>query len=454
MNKLLALISMCTYLALPAAAQQSYKYRISLTDKAETTYSLDKPGEFLSPKALERRTRQQLKVDSTDLPVCQSYIEAIRGKGVDIIVTGRWQNTVTIQCKDTALIDAIATLPFVKKTEKVWTQPDSVPARNKKRKKEVTNKLKKSDNYYGPAYRQIQIHNGDSLHQAGFRGEGMTIAVIDAGYYNADTMKALKKIKLLGTRDFVNPHSDIYEEDSHGMKVLSCMATNKPYVMVGTAPEASYWLLRSEDADSENLVEQDYWAAAIEFADSAGVDVVNTSLGYKAFNDKSKNYTYQNLDGKFSLMSRQAGMAADKGMVVVCSAGNEGQRTWKKITPPGDAFNILTVAALDSTKMNAPFSSVGNTTDGRIKPDVAAIGLKSVVMGTNGEVSHANGTSFSSPTLCGLVACLWQSCPQLTAKELIELVKRSSDRINYPDNIFGYGIPDVWKAYKESNGKQ
>ena len=220
--------------------------------------------------------------------------------------------------------------------------------------------------------------------------------------------------------------------------------------MVGTAPEASYWLLRSEDADTEHLVEQDYWAAAIEFADSVGVDVVNTSLGYRAFDDKSKNYQYRDLDGKHALMSRSAGMAADKGMVVVCSAGNEGMKPWKKITPPGDAFHVITVAAIDSMLVNAPFSSVGNTADGRVKPDVAAIGLKSVVMGNKGTVSRANGTSFASPTMCGLVACLWQACPQLTAKELIELVRKSGNRIDYPDNIFGYGIPDVWKAYKST----
>ena len=450
----LIILALASVLALPLMGQRTYKYRISLKDKNETTYSLDKPGEYLSQKALERRQRQRLSIDSTDLPVCKAYVDAIQAKGVSIVTTGKWQNTVTVECMNTTLINTLAMLPFVKETEKVWTAPDSIPARNKKRKKEITDKLDKTDNYYGPAYRQIQIHKGDSLHQAGFRGEGMTIAVIDAGFYNADALKALKKTKILGTRDFVNPKSDIYEENDHGMKVLSCMATNKPDRMVGTAPEASYWLLRSEDDDTENLVEQDYWAAAIEFADSAGVDVVNTSLGYKSFDDPSKNYTYRNLDGKFALMSRQAGMAADKGIIVVCSAGNEGRKTWKKITPPGDAPNVLTVAAIDSSLVNAIFSSVGNTADGRIKPDVAAIGQRSVVLGTNGEVSRANGTSFSTPTLCGLVACLWQACPQLTAKELIELIKESSDRADYPDNIFGYGIPDVWKAYKKANLKQ
>lgn len=453
MNKQLSIIILCMGVTFPCIAQHTYKYRVSLTDKQATEYSLDKPELYLSPKALERRKKQGLPVDSTDLPVCRTYVDAIRRQEVDIVITGKWQNTVVVQCADTALMDRVAKLPFVKGTEKVWTSPDSIPARNKERKKEVENKLEKVDNYYGAAYRQIAIHNGDSLHAAGFRGKGMTIAVIDAGYYNADEMKVLKKMKLLGTKDFVNPDSDIYEENNHGMKVLSCMAANKPYVMVGTAPEASYWLLRSEDGDSEHLVEQDYWAAALEFADSVGVDVVNTSLGYRAFDDKSKNYDYRDLTGHYALMSREAAMAADKGMVVVCSAGNEGQKTWKKITPPADAGNVLTVGAVDESGMNAVFSSVGNTTDGRVKPDVMAVGVASTVLDANGNVSKANGTSFASPTMCGLVACLWQACPQLTAKELIGLVGSSGDRYAYPDNVFGYGIPDVWKAYKTANAK-
>lgn len=452
MNKKLTIVTLAVLLSLPIGAQKAYKYRISLKDKAVTTYSLDKPEQYLSEKALERRAKQGLKVDPTDLPVCKAYVDAIRDKGVSVVTTGKWNNTVTVQCEDTTLIDGIASLPFVRETEKVWTSPDSIPARNGNRLKEIIDKLTTTDNFYGAAYRQIAVHKGDSLHAAGFRGEGMTIAVIDGGFYNVDGMKALKNVNILGTKDFVDSHSDIYAENYHGMMVLSCMATNQPYSIVGTAPAASYWLLRSEDVDTENLVEQDYWASAIEFADSVGVDVINTSLGYREFDDKSKNYQYRNLDGRFALMSRSAGMAADKGMVVVCSAGNEGVKPWKKITPPADAFNVIAVAAIDSSLVNAPFSSVGNTTDGRVKPDVAAIGLGTAVMDTPGTITHANGTSFAAPTMCGLVACLWQSCPKLTAKQLIELIRESGDRADYPDNIYGYGIPDVYSAYKKVNG--
>ena len=247
----------------------------------------------------------------------------------------------------------------------------------------------------------------------------------------------------------MNPQSDIFAESSHGMAVLSCIAMNRPGVMTGTAPEASFWLLRSEDEYSEHLVEQDYWAAAVEYADSVGVDVLNTSLGYYAFDDKSKNYKLRNLDGHHALMSRQASRIADKGMVLVCSAGNSGAGSWKKITPPGDAGNVLTVGAVDKEAVLAPFSSVGNTADHRIKPDIVAVGLGADVIRTDGNQGRANGTSFASPIMCGMVACLWQACPELTAKEVMELVRRSGDRADFPDNIYGYGVPDMWKAYQD-----
>lgn len=422
------------------------KYRISLKDKAATDYSLQKPEMYLSKKSIERRKRQGLEIDSTDLPVCKKYVDAIRKKGVHVLVTGKWDNFVTVSCNDSMLIAEIAGLPFVRSTERVWRGV----AKRASERDSLINKPLRTDSLYGPAITQIKMSHADRLHEAGFKGQGMTIAVIDAGFHNVDKIEAMKNINILGTRDFVNPEADIYAESSHGMSVLSCMAMNQPNVMIGTAPEASYWLLRSEDEYSENLVEQDYWAAAIEFADSVGVDLVNTSLGYYSFDDPTKNYRYRDLNGHYALMSREAAKAADKGIVVVCSAGNSGSGSWKKITPPGDAENVITVGAVNKYGVLAPFSSVGNTADGRVKPDVVAVGLGSDVMGTDGNLRHANGTSFSSPIMCGMVACLWQACPELTAKEIIELVRRSGDRAVFPDNIYGYGIPDLWKAYQST----
>ena len=456
MRKLISFLAIALLATGASAQQDTLKYRISLKDKAATEYSLKKPEKYLSAKAIERRRKQNLPIDSTDLPVCRKYIDEIRKQGVKIVVTGKWDNFVTVSCNDTTLIDRIAALPFVLSTEKVWISPGAgKPSMATERDSVLNQPTIHSDSIYGRAITQIQMSNGDKLHEAGFKGQGMTIAVIDAGFHNVDKITAMQNIRILGTKDFVNQQADIFAESSHGMSVLSCIGMNRPDIMTGTAPEASFWLLRSEDEYSEHLVEQDYWSAAVEFADSVGVDVINTSLGYYSFDDKSKNYKYRDLDGRHALMSRQASHIADKGMILVCSAGNSGAGSWKKITPPGDADNVLTVGAIDKRAVLATFSSVGNTADHRVKPDVVAVGVGSDVIRTDGNQGRANGTSFSSPIMCGMVTCLWQACPTLTAKEVIELVRRSGDCAGFPDNIYGYGVPDMWKAYNDykSNNK-
>lgn len=456
MRKLISFLAIALLATGASAQQDTLKYRISLKDKAATEYSLKKPEKYLSAKAIERRRKQNLPIDSTDLPVCRKYIDEIRKQGVKIVVTGKWDNFVTVSCNDTTLIDRIAALPFVLSTEKVWNSPSAgKPSMATERDSVLNQPTIHPDSIYGRAITQIQMSNGDKLHEAGFKGQGMTIAVIDAGFHNVDKITAMQNIRILGTKDFVNQQADIFAESSHGMSVLSCIGMNRPDIMTGTAPEASFWLLRSEDEYSEHLVEQDYWSAAVEFADSVGVDVINTSLGYYSFDDKSKNYKYRDLDGRHALMSRQASHIADKGMILVCSAGNSGAGSWKKITPPGDADNVLTVGAIDKRAVLATFSSVGNTADHRVKPDVVAVGVGSDVIRTDGNQGRANGTSFSSPIMCGMVTCLWQACPTLTAKEVIELVRRSGDRAGFPDNIYGYGVPDMWKAYNDykSNNK-
>ena len=456
MRKLISFLAIALLATGASAQQDTLKYRISLKDKAATEYSLKKPEKYLSAKAIERRRKQNLPIDSTDLPVCRKYIDEIRKQGVKIVVTGKWDNFVTVSCNDTTLIDRIAALPFVLSTEKVWISPGAgKPSMATERDSVLNQPTIHPDSIYGRAITQIQMSNGDKLHDAGFKGQGMTIAVIDAGFHNVDKITAMQNIRILGTKDFVNQQADIFAESSHGMSVLSCIGMNRPDIMTGTAPEASFWLLRSEDEYSEHLVEQDYWSAAVEFADSVGVDVINTSLGYYSFDDKSKNYKYRDLDGRHALMSRQASHIADKGMILVCSAGNSGAGSWKKITPPGDADNVLTVGAIDKRAVLATFSSVGNTADHRVKPDVVAVGVGSDVIRTDGNQGRANGTSFSSPIMCGMVTCLWQACPTLTAKEVIELVRRSGDRAGFPDNIYGYGVPDMWKAYNDykSNNK-
>ncbi len=436
-------------------APKAYIYRIYLSDK-DGTLSLRKPLQIVSKKAQERRQRQGLELNETDLPQSPKYLKTIKNlPGIQLIGGSRWLNTALVRVTDTTAIDRVASLSFVTGTRRVWTQPDNsdpLPDRSK-----YSTGFSKYDTLknvpYGKGFHQIKVMGGDSLHAAGFRGQGMTIAVIDGGFCNADVIPAIKNINILGSRDFIcEPRPNIFYDTSHGTGVLSCMGLNAPYVFVGTAPEASYWLLRSEDGRTEQEVEEDYWVMAAEFADSVGVDVINTSLGYNNFDDKVTSHKLWELDGKTAFISRAASMVASKGMVLVCSAGNSGDEPWKKITPPADADNVITVGALTRELTNANFSSIGPSQDGRVKPDIVAIGNPSYLMYGEGEIIRANGTSFSSPTACGMVACLWQALPHLTAYELMELIRKNSDNAQHPDNIYGYGLPNFWHAYL--NGKK
>ena len=429
-------------------APKTYMYRVYLTDKSGTT-SLDKPLELLSQKSLDRRARQGLSLNETDQPVSAKYVKKI-GKYAQVAGTSRWLNTVLVKVSDTTVMQKIEELKFVSGIHRVWTSPDNedvMPERGKYATS-FTSGDSIADNVYGKGFRQINVMGGDSLHAEGFRGKGMTIAVIDGGFCNADVIPSIQNIDILGTHDFVcEPRPDIFLDTSHGTGVLSCMGLNVPNVFIGTAPEASFWLLRSEDGRTEQEVEEDYWVMAAEFADSVGVDVINTSLGYNNFDDKVTSHKYRDLDGRTAFISRAASMLADKGVVLVCSAGNAGDEPWKKITPPADADHVLTVGALNRQLVNANFSSLGPSQDGRVKPDIMAIGNPSYLMYGEGEIIRANGTSFSSPTACGMVACLWQALPHLTAHELIEVVRQCCDRSQYPDNIYGYGLPNFWHAY-------
>lgn len=433
------------FFSLSSYAQEPiYKYRVYLKDKCGSASKLDNPNTFLSSKAIERRTKQGISIDESDLAVSQLYVDEIKNLGFDIIVTGKWENFVTISTKKKGQINKVQKLPFVKSIKLLWKGPEILESTTHIK---VNNSLERKGNYYGAFQSAVTLTNVDKLHNKGFLGEGMTIAVIDAGYQNMDVIESMNNINILGTKNFVSASESVFEHHSHGLSVLSCMAMNQPYYMVGTAPKASYWLLKSEDVASESLIEQDYWVAAIEFADSVGVDLVNTSLGYNVFNNSDDNYKLRDLDGTKSLISRQASKVADKGIVLVCSAGNTGADSWKKITVPADAFNVITVGAVDKDGILATFSAVGNTADGRVKPDVVAIGVDLNVMYPDGTINEINGTSFASPTICGMVACLWQSLPHLTAKQIIRLVRSVGDRSDCPDNIYGYGVPNFWKAY-------
>ena len=273
----------------------------------------------------------------------------------------------------------------------------------------------------------------------------MTIAVLDAGFYQVDAMNVFDSLwlngQILGTRDFVMPGNNVFNESTHGMMVLSTMGANIQGQMVGTAPKANYWLLRTEDATSENLIEEDNWAAGAEFADSIGVDLINSSLGYTTFDDAAMSHSYQDMDGRTTRVSQAATIAARKGILVVNSAGNSGGGWWKYIGAPADADSIITVGAVNNMGNYAAFSSIGPSYDNRIKPTVAALGEGSVIA-TGGGVSTGNGTSFASPIICGMTACLWQAFPQKTNQDIIEAIRLSASQYYTPDSLLGYGIPN------------
>lgn len=427
-----------------------YIYRLTLSDKNGSTYSLSHPGLFLSRKSVERRKRQHLPLDSTDLPVCTHYIKQLRKTDTEILGTSRWNNTVLIRTTDTAKISQLAALPFVKSTKRVYTSPDSITAllAPPKVHKSFNSWDSISTSYHAQGKDQISIHGGQRLHNAGYKGKGKTIAILDGGFLNADKIPTFQQTRIIGAKDFVYPASpSVYYVGEHGTKVLSTMAAHCPGVFVGTAPEAAYWLLRCEDTQTEQEVEEDYWAMAAEFADSAGVDIINSSLGYSTYDNSCGSHERWELDGHSTLISHTASMLADKGIVLINSAGNDGMRAWKKLTFPADADNCLTVGAVSPQRTVAPFSAVGPTQDGRVKPDVMSIGSEATVLSARGTIVREMGTSFASPTLCGLVACLWQALPDKTAREIIEIVRSVGDNRQHPDNVQGYGIPDMWRAF-------
>ena len=431
----------------------AYIYRVTLIDKQGTTGSLEHPTRFLSRRSVERRRRQGLAVDSTDLPVSARYLRLIERTDVAIIGKSRWQNSILVRVRDTALIQHVSHLSCVKETRLVWQAPDSIIPSAIKVKYHDTFEERDSvsGERYGTTAQQVRTLNGHRLHDIGLRGEAMMIAVLDGGFKNVDRIPAFQHVDIRGWHDFITPQSpSIFAETDHGTKVLSAMGIYTPYYYIGTAPKASYWLLRCEDTQTEQEVEEDYWTMAAEFADSVGCDLINSSLGYNEYDHPQMSYRQWQLDGRTAFVSRSASMLAQKGIILVNSAGNSGMGTWKKIGVPADADHILTVGAIlaDEPHKIAPFSSVGPTQDLRVKPDVVAIGAPARLVNGRGVIIDDMGTSFSTPVVCGLMACLWQALRNKTAEEMIELIRHTSNNHEHPDNIYGYGVPNFWRAYQ------
>lgn len=442
----------CCLLYLTASSQSLYtKYWIQFTDKNGSQYSLDKPEEFLSPKALARRQSFDISIQTNDLPVNQTYVKEVRKLAGNVLYASRWFNGVMIEVDDSEIIPTLEALSFVKKT-----QPTSRSRTLSYTKRNVFRVKKQQGEdvagvYYGKGVQQMQMLKGDFLHASGYRGKGMTVAIMDAGFKNADQLEIFKSLyangQVLGTMDFVDrKNNNVYGHSLHGTQVWSIMAGNLPETFVGAAPEAAYWLFRTEDGRSENIIEEYNWIAAAEFADSVGVDVINTSLGYSTFDDPNMNYTPEDLDGNTARITIAADIAASKGMLVVCSAGNLGNKKWRQLTMPADADSILTVGAVDSWGLYAYFSSKGMVEKGKVKPNVVALGRKNIHVDANGKLIAGNGTSFSAPLIAGLTTCLWQANRHKSNMEIIKIIENSSNRVNMPDEYVGNGLPNFHTA--------
>lgn len=430
-------------------AEERFCYRVYLKDKGSSVYSLDHPENFLSKEAIERRLRQGLAVSISDLPIAQAYLDTLTAYDCDLILKSKWFSTVVVSTSDSSLLKTLSLVSFVDSVKLVWKGDDNIFIPLEEEVERLKSKEEPKHSLYGYAEKQIQMLNGIKLHQKGFKGEGMRVAIIDAGFKNVDRIAAFDSLRLLGTHNVISPHQSVFVGDNHGTKVLSCLAANEPGIMVGTAPSASYWLIKSEDTYSEYPIEEDFWTAAIEFADSVGVSVVSSSLGYYSFDDKTLDYNKNQLDGKTSFITRAAQVAASKGLVIFCSAGNEGASGWRKITFPADASDVLTVGAITDHKKRSEFSSIGFTVDERVKPDLVALGSGCCVIDSDGDIHYVSGTSFATPILAGLSICLWQAFPFFTNKELIEFIRHSGSMYDHPNAEIGYGIPNIYKAYKQ-----
>ncbi len=456
----LALTFSNTLFAQPAATTTAKEgpgfYWVTFKNKTGTPFSIKKPEAFLSEKAIARRKKIEAPITEQDLPVNPQYVTQLANTGVTVQYTSRWFNAATI----------IATAETLKKVEKLpfvsgVTYTGKAPVNTKKGPEgnfEAERKATPIDSlHYGYADQQISQLNGHRLHALGYMGTGITVAVLDGGFTSADKHYVFDSLNLkkqiVPARDFVDNDWQVCESSSHGTQVLSVMAANLPGVLVGGAPKASYVLVKTEDVRTEYHVEEYNWIAGLEYADSLGADIVNSSLGYTTFSDKDMDYKYSDLNG-MSSASQAAEFATARGMIVVNSAGNEGGGDWKYVGVPADSKGAFSIGAVTSKGERAGFSSFGPTADGRIKPDVSAPGARVMAASaSSNQIRSTSGTSLSAPMISGMLAALWSAFPEKTNAEIMDAVRKSGNQADNPDNELGYGIPDFLKAYELLKGK-
>ena len=434
------------FISSTAAADDLYKFWVQFSDKTGTPYTLDNPREFLSQRAIERRQRYGIPLDWQDLPVNPTYIDNLKSENIRVLYTSKWMNSAVIETHDSSIVAELLLHPFVSYAEMLFAPP--CPVKSGREKSETIRRTTETGII---SDHQIEMLQGHLLHAMGYRGDNMVIALLDTGFGGTDTLPGFDSLyvnnKILGSRNFVEPGKDAFSLGEHGTNVLSILGGNLPGRFLGAAPSASYWLIQTEDVRSEQHIEEANWLAGAEFADSAGADIIQSSLGYSdGFTCPSIDYTYRHLDGNTTLVTRAADMAASRGMLIVTSAGNSGNDPWQFINSPGDGDSVLAVGAIDADGDLAEFSSRGPTFDGRTKPDVVAQGVSTAVLRAWGDVALGNGTSFAAPIIAGLAACLWQMHPEVNNYELMEAIRKSSHLYPYPNQQQGYGKPDFMYA--------
>lgn len=442
-------------LLLTTAAFSQEDAWVYFADKPLAQSFIDNPLSMLSQRALDRRTTQGIALNVQDAPIHQPYIDQVTAaNGITVKAKSKWLNALHVRGSQTD-IAALSGLSFINRIQ--YANHSLNPGgrqlpQNSKNVSRVNKFLDTQVNYnYGGSGTQVQMLKADWLHQQDFTGSGKVVAIMDAGFPGVNTEAPFQRLRdnnlILGGYDFVNKVANPYTGYQHGTQVLSDMGGFVDSQLIGTAPDAHYYLFITEDVNSENPVEESNWVEALEMADGLGVDVVNTSLGYFEYDTAAYSYTYDDMDGQTAFASRAADIAFSKGMICVTSAGNSGNTANPHIGVPGDAATVLTVGAVNNAEIRATFSSIGPSFDGRIKPDVMAMGVAATVATQSGTIATNNGTSFAGPILAGAVTSFWSAFPNKTNAEIVQLVKASADRFASPDNNYGYGIPDFQQAY-------
>lgn len=435
-----------------SAFADGHKYVVFFKDKANSSYSINEPEEFLSERSVSRKEKFNIPVTEEDIPVNHNYLSQLKTFDLEVLFSSRWLNAALVEANE-EVVDEVNDLDFVRSVDFVAPEEEKNGRRNRHRVQPATRGVSTSLSSGGVNFNQNRMLGVNEMHKKGYTGEGLLIAIFDSGFLTVDESSFFSHVYendgIRFTRDFVNGSGNVFQYDTHGTRSLSTMAAQNEGEYTGIAYDADFVLCVTEDVSREYKIEEYYWLLAAELADSLGADIISSSLAYSTFDDASMNYEYEDMDGNTTVITKAAEMAARRGIIVVTSAGNDGNKPWRYINAPADGDSVLAIGAVDMSLSRASFSSFGPTADGRIKPDLCALGSQvKVVTGEN--IFSANGTSFSTPLVGGLAAGLWQAFPDLSSFELVELLKSTASNSADPDTVTGYGVPNFIDAFNKA----